>query len=178
MTAVIGSVSEFIPTLSTRGSKARFGVAYLRAICSHAGVGFTETSIDEDVLAIDGKIEFDIAEARVQVKCTGQFRIKGGETASWPTESSWWQKWRKSKIPVYFILLVVDPDRQPQWLDHRDDGTLYRAAAFWVRVDRMSEGTSIKVPKEQRLTAETLSEWAADVGACFMGQDKETADDQ
>jgi hypothetical protein len=159
--------AKVIATLSPNGAKARFGVAYLRSVCSQAGVGFTETSIDEDVLAIDGKVEFEIAEARVQVKCTGKFRINGGETASWPADPGWWRKWHVSKVPVYFVLLIVDPDDQHSWLNHQFDGTLHRAAAFWVRVDHMAEGASITVPKRQRLTADTLREWAADVDACF-----------
>ncbi|MGY0006549.1 DUF4365 domain-containing protein [Micromonospora sp. I033] len=159
-----------ISTLGVNGCKARFGVAYLRAVCSQAGVGFAETSIDEDVLAIDGRIEFAVADARVQVKCTGKFRINGGDTATWPAEKQWWSKWHKSALPVYFVLLVVDPDDQASWLDHRSDGTMHRAAAFWVRVDQMSEGPGITVPKSQRLTAETLRQWAADVDACFQPQ--------
>jgi Domain of unknown function (DUF4365) len=160
-----------IATLGKNGAKARFGVAYLRAICSHAAVGFTETGTDEDVLAIDGKVEFAAGPARVQVKCTGQFRIDGGDTASWPAEDSWWDKWHRSKIPVYFIIVMVDPDDQLQWLEHRENGTFLRTAAFWVRVDRMTAAPSVTVPKSQRLTAGTLSEWAAEVDACFSPQE-------
>jgi len=167
MTEFGPSRPDTIATLTANGAKARFGIAYLRAVCSQAGVGFDETSIDEDVLAIDGKIEFEAAAARVQVKCTGQFRIDGGDTATWPAESGWWAKWHKSKIPVYFVILIVDPDEQVRWLDHRQDGTMHHAAAFWVRVDQMSVGSGITVPKGQRLTADTLREWAADVDACF-----------
>lgn len=165
------SSHDAVATLSLNGAKARFGAAYLRSVCSQAGVGFTETSIDEDVLAIDGEVNFEIASARVQVKCTGQFRINGGETATWPAEPGWWAKWQKSKVPVYFVILMVDPDEQHRWLDHQLDGTMLYAAAFWVRVDQMSESPGIRVPKEQRLTADTLRLWAADVDACFGEQD-------
>lgn len=167
MAAQTPPTADIVTSLGSNGAKARFGVAYLRAICSHAGVGFTETSIDEDVLAIDGKVEFPAAPANIQVKCTGRFRIKGGKTASWPAEQGWWSKWKTSKLPVYFVLLMVDPDVQVKWLNHSDEGTLLRAAAFWVRVDGMSEASSIVVPKAQRLTADTLHSWAAEVEACF-----------
>ncbi|MEQ7127081.1 DUF4365 domain-containing protein [Actinopolymorpha sp. B11F2] len=157
-----------IATLGTRAAKARFGVAYFRSICSQAGIGFNETSVDEDALAIDGTVEFAAAAARIQVKCTGQFKINGGNTATWPVEPAWRDKWTSSKLPVYFVLLIVDPDDQRCWLDHRLDGTLHRAAAFWVRVDSLSEGQNIVVPKHQRFTAETLRQWATDVEMCFM----------
>jgi hypothetical protein len=156
-----------IATLTTNGAKARFGVAYLRAVCSPAGGGFTEISVDEDVLAIDGMINFSLAEVRVQVKCTGKFRINGGRTATWPAEDAWWDKWQRCGLPAYFVLVVLDPDDQASWLHHHDEGTLHRAAAFWVRVDNMSVGPGITVPKTQRLTADTLRQWDEDLEECF-----------
>ncbi|WP_410589248.1 DUF4365 domain-containing protein [Amycolatopsis sp. lyj-23] len=158
-----------VATLDANRSKSRFGVAYVRAVCSQAGVGFQETSPDEDVLAVDGCVEFEIAAARVQVKCTGQFRLRGGSTATWPIDEAWRQHWKRSGVPVYFVLVIVDPDDQTSWLHHQDEATLHRAAAFWVRVDTLPDGRNIKVPKTQRLTAETLRLWSREVEASFDG---------
>lgn len=156
-----------VATLDSNRAKSRFGIAYMRAVCSQAGVGFQETSPDEDVLAVDGTVELEIAPARVQVKCTGKFRIKGGATATWPVDESWRRHWTRSKLPVYFVLVIVDPDDQFSWLHHDDEATLHRAAAFWVRVDTLPEGENITVPKAQRLTADTLRLWDAEVEASF-----------
>lgn len=158
-----------VATLDPNRAKSRFGVAYVRAVCSQAGVGFQETSPDEDILAVDGNVEFDVAPARVQVKCTGQFRLKGGSTATWPIEAAWRQRWKRSGLPVYFVLVIVDPDDQVSWLHHQDEATLHRAAAFWVRVDTLPDGQNIVVPKDQRLTADTMRLWAEDVEASFDG---------
>jgi len=155
-----GNVPDLAP-LTSNGAKARYGVAHLRAICSQAGVAFVEISVDEDVMAFDGLVSFADVDVRVQVKCTGGFRINGGRTASWWAEEHWWQKWR-TKNPLYFVLVVMDPDVQPEWLDHRPDGTLHRAAAFWTRVDRAAASASVVVPKDQRLTAATLRLWYAE----------------
>lgn len=163
--------SDDIATLEPNLAKSRFGVAYVRAVCSQAGIGFDETSADEDVLAIDGHINFEVAPVRVQVKCTGRFRIKGGRSATWPIEEAWCRSWRQSKVPVYFVLVIVDPDDQDMWLHHHDEGTLHRAAAFWVRLDDLPCGHGIVVPKDQRLTAETFLRWAADVEDCFTSRD-------
>ncbi|MFJ6677463.1 DUF4365 domain-containing protein [Actinosynnema sp. NPDC091369] len=157
-----------VAILDANRAKSRFGIAYVRAVCSQAGAGFQEGSPDEDVLAIDGSIEFEMAPARVQVKCTGQFRIKGGSTATWPIEESWLRHWKRSGVPVYFILVIVDPDDQVSWLQHQDDATLHRAAAFWTRVDTLADGQNIVVPKSQRLTADTLQLWAEEVEASFV----------
>src|SRR6266705_3566406 len=107
MVAETTSEPNSIGTLSSNGSKARFGAAYVRAVCSQAGVGFQETSPDEDVIAVDGQVDFAVSPARVQIKCTGRFRISGGKTATWQAEESWLGNWHQSKIPVYFVLVVV-----------------------------------------------------------------------
>jgi uncharacterized protein DUF4365 len=160
MVIMVGGASRSsngVATLDTSRAKSRFGVAYVRAVCSQAGVGFQETSPDED------------APARVQVKCSGQSRLKGGSTATWPIRESWRQRWQRSGVPVYFVLVIVDPDDQVSWLHHQDKATLHRAAAFWVRLDTLPDGQNIAVPKAQRLTADTLRSWAEDVRASFDG---------
>ena len=156
-----------IATLDSNRAKARFGVAYFKAVCSQAGIGFSETPIDEDVLAVDGTLNFAEAPVMVQIKCTGQFRIAGGQTASWPAEASWREKWKKSRLPVYFVLVLVDPDEQTAWLDHRRADTLIRSAAYWTRVDQEAEGLRITVPKSQRLTSATFDLWYRDMEASF-----------
>ncbi|MEV8639296.1 DUF4365 domain-containing protein [Streptosporangium sp. NPDC051023] len=158
-----------ISTLSPSGSKARFGLAYMRAICSQAGVGLNETSPDEDALAVDCDVCFSIAPVRVQVKCTSQFELHG-KSASWPIEIAWREKWNKSKIPVYLVLVILSYDERKQWLEHPKNGTFHNAAAFWVRVNNLPAGeTRLDIPKNQRLTAETLQVWESDLEACFYG---------
>lgn len=51
-------VNSVVPTFTDNGRKARYGAAYFRAICAQAGVAFTEASIDEDVMAVDGSVDF------------------------------------------------------------------------------------------------------------------------
>ncbi|MBR7829262.1 DUF4365 domain-containing protein [Actinospica sp. MGRD01-02] len=150
-------------TLSATAAKGRFGVAYMRAVCSQAGVGFDETEPDGDVLAVDGTIWFAEGPVRVQLKCTGQFRIDGGTTASWEAKPEWREKWNRCLVPVYFVIVMLDPDEQAAWLRHHDTGTHLTAAAFWVRVNQTSESGSVTVPKSQRLHAETLTLWRDDV---------------
>ena len=134
--------------------------------------------MSSQLTAVDGTVEFAAASARVQIKCTGQYRITGGKTASWHAEESWWGKWHRSRIPVYFVLVVVDPDDQLALLEHQDDGTFHRAAAFWVRVDQLPDVCRIRVPKSHRLTAATLTQWAAELAAVFMGPSGEVPSDR
>ncbi|MDU8995272.1 DUF4365 domain-containing protein [Streptomyces mirabilis] len=158
-----------VTVLGDKASKARFGVSYVRAIFSQAGFPFKETSPDEDAMAIDGDVDFLAASARIQIKCSSQFRIsgRGPATATWPAEVHWRDRWNKCKVPVYFILVILEHDDRYQWIDHHTAGTDQQAAAFWVRVDSIGPKENVVVPKSQRLTIATLSQWAEEVEECF-----------
>ena len=159
-------VSHPSAILLPNGSKARYGVSYVRNICAQAGVGLNETAPDEDVLAVDCDVKFAEADVRVQVKCTGQFTL-AGKQASWKVEQSWVDTWAMAKVPVYFVLVIVK-GQSHEWLHHRPTGTMHNAAAFWRRVDGLpSETTSLTIAKKQRLTAATVEQWHGDLLACF-----------
>ncbi|MFC5662948.1 DUF4365 domain-containing protein [Kitasatospora misakiensis] len=155
-----------VVTLSQNGAKGRYGVSYVRSIVSQAGVGFTETSPDEDVLAVDATVDFALAPARLQIKCTGGFSI-AGKSATWQSELYWREQWSQSLLPVYFVLVILDVDDRPQWIKHHETGTDHRAAAFWVRVNQTEAGDKIRIPKSQRFTADVLRLWHEEVEACF-----------
>lgn len=153
-----------VASLSDNGRKARYGVSYVRAICSQAGVTMTETSPDEDVLAVDCQVHFEPGDVRVQVKCTSSWTI-GGASLTFPLEERWIRKWDRCRVPVYLVVVIVQPDPD-EWISHDDNGTLHKSAAFWVRVPK-SPGPSIEVPKDQRLTGRTLSAWYEDLIAMY-----------
>jgi hypothetical protein len=125
----------------------------------------TETEPDSDVLAVDCNVMFREADVRVQVKCTSQWTI-GGKSLSYPVEEGWIRKWDESVVPVYFVVVVVPPDPD-LWLSHDQVGTLHRTAAFWVRLVPGTVGTSLAVPKNQRLTKDTIQIWHNDLLALF-----------
>jgi hypothetical protein len=155
------------PTLHTNGAKARYGVAYVRSILSQAKIGFTETSPDEDVLAIDGEIQFRPASVRVQIKCSSKRNI-AGLSNTWPCKVQWQEKWNDCLVPAYLILVILDHDDENDWIYHNDGaGTDHRSAAFWTRVDTLEPTTSIVIPKSQRFTVETIPIWQDHLIASF-----------
>ncbi|WP_455354430.1 DUF4365 domain-containing protein [Streptomyces sp. SYSU K217416] len=156
-----------IATLDPRAAKGRFGVAYVKSIFSQAAVGFNETAPDEDAIAIDGSLEFAIAAARIQIKCSSQFKI-AGKSATWDSELHWRESWEISKLPVYFVLVILDYKDPLSWIHHHAAGTDHKAAAFWVRVNGATPSDKIVVPKTQRLTAATLERWEKEVNSCFI----------
>lgn len=155
-----------IATLGESAAKGRFGVAYVRSIFSQAAVGFNETAPDEDAIAVDGSLEFAIAPARIQIKCSSRFKI-AGRSATWDSELHWRQSWAASGVPVYFVLVILDYKDPLSWIHHHDAGTDQKAAAFWVRVNEAMPSDKIIVPKTQRLTVATLAQWEKEVNSCF-----------
>lgn len=155
-------MSDEVGTLTANGQKARYGVAYLRHICAQAGWPMTETSPDEDVMAVDCSLDFLEASVRVQVKCSSAFTLRG-RSASWPLEESWVRKWGQFHTPLYFVLVKV-PDDASQWLQHLDDGTMHRTMAYWKKVEQADlNAKRITLLKGNRLAAATLGQWRSDL---------------
>jgi len=110
---------------------------------------------------VDCTVGYAEADVRVQVKCTSQHTMQAS-SLSWPVEDAWRAKWAKMGLPVYFVLVVVPSDHE-LWLDHLPDSTVHRTGAFWCRIDPGALGASIKVPKNQRLTRNSIEEWHGDL---------------
>jgi hypothetical protein len=155
--------------LEENACRARYGVAYLRSICSQAGVMLRETDADEDAIAIDCALTLDYIPVPVQVKCTTQFTIKGS-SASWRMDPKWHAHWSRSHLPVYFVLVVLDEDQRANWLTHSQAGTHHSAAAYWTRVDALASADRIHIDKRHRLTTETFHDWEREAKACFIGR--------
>lgn len=152
--------------LDSNRRKARYGVTYVRNLCAQAGVGFEETSPDEDVLAVDCEVKFVEASVRVQVKCTSSLKATG-RSASWPVEEGWLRKWADSRLPVYIVVVMVSPESD-SWIEHRRKDTLHNTAAFWVRVDGLTDAKRVRIPKANRLQSSTFTLWRNEMLAGFI----------
>jgi hypothetical protein len=143
--------------------RARYGVAYLRALCATAGVGLAETSPDEDVDAIDATIKFARASAEVQVKCTSGFRVGTG-SATLALEPGWVSKWSEALHPV-FVVLVKVPLGFHEWIDFEETFTSHRTVAFGKRFEKSQHSRAMTFSQQDQLTADTLYEWRDQVYA-------------
>jgi hypothetical protein len=155
-------ITESGSSLSLDERKARYGVAYVRSICNQAGVVFHEPEAGEDVLAVDCFIHYPQADVRVQVKCTSKWTIEG-HSLTFPIEPEWVRKWDECVLPVYFVVVIVPRLAAGNWIRHERLGTFHSTAAFWARLIPGSIGSSVAVPKTQRLTIETVYSWHKDV---------------
>src|SRR4051812_2064570 len=98
-------------TLDPNRAIGRYGVAYVRKVCAHAHIGFDETSPDEDVLALDGQINFSATPVRVQIKTTTQWSLTSarGELLL-PIQADWARKWRAQINPTFLIAVLLAKD--------------------------------------------------------------------
>lgn len=148
-------------TLVHTARAGRFGVAYVRAVTASAGVGFSENSADEDVIGVDGRIEYTTTDVRLQVKATAASQFNQAGEIRIPVKPWHWAIWAGNKNPVYGVLVVLEdcPD-DSQWMDTSiDDVTHVPAAAYWARlngpnVTQTSGG--IVFPRSQRFTVDTV----------------------
>ncbi|MFE5837265.1 DUF4365 domain-containing protein [Arthrobacter sp. NPDC056493] len=163
-------MSSAIPigsTLSPNARKGRYGIAYFQNVCAQFGVGFDETSADEDVLAIDGTVQFPALPVRIQIKCTKKVFGPAGKL-SWPVTEEWKTKWARNFGPAYFVVVQVPNDIPGDWIEYGGaDITTHRSTAYWAKIDTSSMGGSISIHRTNRLTPDTLAQWNADLWSCF-----------
>lgn len=154
------------PYFALNIAQGRFGVAYMQALCAQAGFGHTPTPPDEDVAAIDGQVRFLVGSCAYQVKCTTkQFGARTGRIA-WPIGEREVARWAQAMMPVYFVIVQVGKD-QARWIDHPSAGTTINASAYWTKVDVNTKNKSISVVRTQRLSADTLHDWAQSTSAGY-----------
>lgn len=155
------------PNFSDNGRRGRYGVAFLRSLAAHAGVGFMENSPDEDVDAVDAALQFARASVRVQVKCTGTFKVGPGR-ATLDLEPGWVEKWSESYEPVYVVLVKV-PSVVSDWIEGQSASTVHKAVAFGKLFDPVAHTTSMQFTEADLLTTEMLYDWRDELYARHEG---------
>lgn len=136
----------------------RLGVMYFRSLLAQAGVAHTETTSGEDHLAVDLNVDFISGSVRVQVK-TGTTRYNRDGSITVPVTDGWKAKWAASILPVYVVYVHLEKEPPADWIDHADVHTILHARALWARANSV-KGKSVRLPADNRLTAETFDAWA------------------
>jgi hypothetical protein len=147
-------------TLDLPAAVGRYAVAYVRKVCSQAHIGFSETSPGEDVLAIDGRIEYPVLDVRVQIKGSTHYSMqKQAGTISVEIEEKWRDKWGRNGSPTYFIFVLMESEVD-LWFRYDASNTLAGAYALWARIDNLPpEASHVVLDRTQRFTAETVGAW-------------------
>lgn len=143
--------------MTDNGRRARYGAAYVQALCAAAGAGFKETSIDEDIMAVDASVSFPRMDVRVQIKCTSKFKV-GGTQLTLPLRPDWVAKWTESDTPV-FVVVVKVPASVPGWLTFDPAYTRHETVAFGRRFEAAADTASMLFTASHRLTTESIYDW-------------------
>jgi Domain of unknown function (DUF4365) len=154
--------------LGIDGAKSRYSLSYLYAVCAHAGCTVYETPQDSDVHSVDGTIQFQESDVRVQMKCSSAKQM-ADEFERVDLKDKWIAKWKKSEVPVYVVLVVVPTDKT-DWVGYGDEDTLHKTRAYWARFKRDSTAKSIRIPRNQRFGVDTIHVWHEELVSRF-GED-------
>lgn len=151
-------------TLDLPGAVGRYAVAYVRKVCSQAHIGFSESSPGEDVLAIDGRIEFPRLDVRVQIKGSTHYSMQKPEgVISVAIEDKWREKWRRNGQPTYFIFVLMESEVD-LWFRYDPSNTLAGAYALWERIDNLApDATHVTFDRTRRFTVQTVGAWNEDL---------------
>ncbi len=116
-----------------------------------------ETSIDEDVQAVDATVDFSRMPVRVQIKCTSQYQV-GNRSLTLPLEPNWIEKWTDSDTTV-FVVVVKVPASIPDWIEHDVSRTLHRTVAFGKRFEETVHTSSMTFTQADKLTGDSIYAW-------------------
>lgn len=154
--------------LGLDGAKSRYSQAYLSSICSQSGHTLQEGRQDEDCWAVDTTVDLTAASVLVQLKCTSSPKATRKGDYRIPLKQHWVDSWSSKMVPVYVMLVVVPPG-QDEWIEQGDGQTVHRTHAYWERFDPKAHTKSIVLPKNQRFQASTLTTWETHLNDVFAG---------
>lgn len=152
-------------TMGDGSRKSRYSLAFMGALCAQAGIRMQETRQDEDVDAVDMSVEYPEAPVRVQLKCSST-KTMHGDYETIDLRDHWITSWKTSGIPVFLVLVVVDPSCR-DWIEEQPVQTLHRAHAYWAQFDPSSIRKSVRIYSANRVTVGTLLEWRNITRAAF-----------
>lgn len=144
----------------------QYGDAYLRALAAVAGFAMYKPVPDDDsidwVIAARGSYNtFVSPRLEVQVKCPYDFNADE-TTIGYSISLKNYDDLRKPNVMVPRLLIVVCiPEAIEEWIGYHDEGLTLKRCAYWKSlVDEPDvpnkTGITVRLPKSQRLTVESL----------------------
>jgi hypothetical protein len=149
--------------LNSIRAQSRYGVAFVRTLCAQAGFGFTETSLDEDTLAVDCTLEAPAQGIRVQVRSTTQAFTKKDRSLAFGVADHWRAAWEQNANDLYFVVVRLSSPAQDDWISHPLGHTHHDAIGYWARIQPTAIPPTVRVYEAARLTHFTLASWEHDV---------------
>lgn len=152
--------------------QSRFGLAYLRAVASRAGLRFEEGPPEEDYVGIDVTIMGSTIVWNNQVKTEGSIDIGCG-AASASIDVKTLDKINLQPNPTFLIVVLVDKAEASR-LAHMSDHVQLNACAYWGRLDGLSVPTTtqstLTVHAKHRLDDSGLTSLMDEVESAYTGR--------
>ena len=166
--------------LSPPNIESELSYAYLHAVASSAGMACSMGNRHEDNNGIDaivtvwGPFEgggyLSEVTIKVQLKATIKEPYDDGESLSYFLSGvSRYDDLRSQSVASARILVVIFlPEHATQWLLHSSDQLALKRCAYWKSLrcappTTNNAGVTIKLPKSQMFSAESLKKLAADL---------------
>ncbi len=112
---------------------SRFSIAYVRAVAAASGYGVQETSLDEDLDSVDGKL-VSFAGTRPQIdfqaKATSQMLVHG-DMIHFPLPVKTYDDLRADTRTPRILIVLLMPGDDSAWLTQTDDELCLRRCAYW-----------------------------------------------
>jgi hypothetical protein len=141
--------------------KERFSLAYIAAIAAKAGFDLVEPPVDVD--SIDGalichagrrpRIEF-------QAKATARDLLGDNEIA-FPLPVKNYDDLRLDVIIPRYLIVVVLPENDADWLSHSEDELILRHCGYWTSLAGLPDtdnktSVTVRIPRAQQLNPDAL----------------------
>ena len=129
---------------------SRFSVAYIRAVAAVLGYGVLETTADEDLDSVDGKlVSFTGTRPQIdfQAKATMRHALRDGGIRFPLSIKNYDDLRADTRTPRILIVLLMPPDGD-HWLTQSADELCLRRCAYWLSLegrDAVSNSSSVTV---------------------------------
>lgn len=137
--------------------KARFSLAYIEAVASHAGFQVVEPKVDYD--SVDGFLVGDFGRRpriEFQAKATARDVVRG-QNIHFPLSLKNYNDLRIEVINPRVLIVLIMPDSLDEWLTQTRDELCLRHCAYWLDLKEMDEATTTTNITVQVPTANVFS---------------------
>jgi hypothetical protein len=113
---------------------SRFSMAYIRAIAAASGYSVLETSSDEDLDSVDGKlVSFTGTRPQIdfQAKATSQYML-GNDGIHFPLPVKNYDDLRADTRTPRILIVLLMPRDDTDWLTQTDTELCLRRCCYWV----------------------------------------------
>ena len=141
--------------------KARFSLAYMEAVASHAGFHVSEIKVDQD--SVDGVFYGDFGRRpriEFQAKATARDLVRANRI-HFPLSVKNYDDLRIESVNPRILIILIMPQETRQWVTQTDDELCLRHCAYWLSLldqppTHNTDNVTVYVPMTNMLSSDQL----------------------